>query len=99
MTKIEAIDEYADDMGVEDLLLLGEDPSLFEEAVIGIAHRFGMTPSVCYDMDKVIEIFAQQFSEDIEEGEDPYEMAIEWFEYNVIGGWLGDTTPLYIKTV
>ena len=36
---------------------------------------------------------------DIEDDEDPYEMAVEWFDYNVIGAWMGDTTPLYIKVL
>ena len=95
MSKFDIINEYTD----EKILLLGEEPKDFEEAIIGIAHRFGMEPSVCYDYDKVIEIFAKQFAEDIEDDEDPHEMAVEWFDYNVIGGWMGDTTPLYIKTL
>ena len=98
MTKLEQIDEYADETD-EKILLLGSEPKDFEEAIIGIAHRFGMEPSVCYDYDKVIEIFAKQFAEDIEDDEDPYEMAVEWFDYNVIGAWMGDTTPLYIKVL
>ena len=98
MNKLEQIDEYADETG-QELLVLGdrEDRERFEEAIIGIAHRFGMEPSVCYDYDKVIEIFTKQFAEDIEDDEDPHEMAVEWFDYNVIGAWDGDTTPLYIK--
>jgi len=95
MSKFDIINEYTD----EKILLLGEEPKDFEEAIIGIAHRFGMEPSVCYDYDKVIEIFAKQFAEDIEDDEDPHEMAVEWFDYNVIGGWMGDTTPLYIKVL
>lgn len=98
MSKISDINEYAEEMGIE-LSLLGTDPTDFEEAVIGIAHRFNMEPSVCYDMDKVIEIFCKQFAEDLEDDDDPHQMAVEWFEYNVIGAWISDTTPLYIKTL
>ena len=55
MSKLEQIDEYADETD-EKVLLLGEEPKDFEEAIIGIAYRYGMEPSVCYDRDKVIEI-------------------------------------------
>jgi len=98
MNKLEQIDEYAYETD-EKMLLLGSDPKDFEDAIIGIAYRFGMEPSVCYDMDKVIEIFTKQFADDIEDGEDPHEMAVEWFEYNVIGAWMGNTTPLYIRVL
>ena len=37
--------------------------------------------------------------EDLEDDDDPHQMAVEWFEYNVIGAWISDTTPLYIKTL
>ena len=26
-----------------------------------------------------------------------YEEAVEWVEFNVIGGWLGDNTPMFIR--
>ena len=89
MSKIDQVDEFADG-GDEELLLLGEgeERDRFEPAIIGIAHRFGMQPIVAYDYRKVIEIFA----EDME-----YEEAVEYFDFNVIGAWGGEGTPIFIE--
>ena len=89
MSKIDQIGEFAD-QGDEKLLLLGEgdERDRFEPAIIGIAHRFGMQPIVAYDYRKVIEIFA----EDME-----YEEAVEYFDFNVIGAWVGEGTPIFIE--
>ena len=89
MNKLEQIDEYADETD-EKMLLLGSDPKDFEDAIIGIADRFGMEPSVAYDYNKVIEILTKDMS---------YEEAVEYFDFNIIGAWMGDTTPLYIKVL
>ena len=89
MSKIDQVGEFADH-GDEKLLLLGEgdERERFEPAIIGIAHRFGMQPIVAYDYRKVIEIFA----EDME-----YEEAVEYFDFNVIGAWVGEGTPIFIE--
>ena len=26
-----------------------------------------------------------------------YEEAIDWMEYNVVGAWLGDQTPIFVR--
>ena len=89
MSKIDQIGDYAD-QGAEELLLLGEgdERDIFDPAIIGIAHRFGMQPIVAYDYRKVIEVFA----EDME-----YEEAVEYFDFNVIGAWVGEGTPIFIE--
>ena len=89
MSKIDQVDEFADG-GDEELLLLGEgdERDRFEPAIISIAHRCGMQPIVAYDYRKVIEIFA----EDME-----YEEAVEYFDFNVIGAWVGEGTPIFIE--
>ena len=89
MSKIDQVDEFAD--GVEEeLLFLGEhdERKRFEPAILGIAHRFGMQPVVTYDYRKVIDIFAEDMS---------YEEAQEYFDYNVIGAWVGEGTPIFIE--
>lgn len=61
------------------------------EAYVGMIYRFGMLdPIVCYDMDRVLEIYMADGSSE--------EEAIEHFEYNVIGTWAGDGTPCFLKT-
>ncbi len=85
MSKIKEINEYAEEME-EDIILYDR----YEDAIIGLADRFGMDTSVAYDYDKVIKILMEDMS---------YEEAVEYFDFNVIGGWVGDSTPVFIKVL
>ena len=64
----------------------------FDDAIIGIGERCGQPSLVAYDRDKCIEILAEQFSDD----EDPYTTAVEYFDFNVVGAWVGESTPIFI---
>lgn len=70
-----------------DLLVL--EPDYFDSAIIGLAQRIGMDV-VCYDKEKVLELLCVK-------EEMTYEDAIEHFEYNIIGSWVGDTTPVFLS--
>lgn len=70
-----------------DLLVL--EPEYFDSAIVGLAQRIGMDV-VCYDKEKVLELLC------VKEGM-TYEDAIEHFEYNIIGSWVGDTTPVFLS--
>ena len=60
----------------------------FDDAIIGVAERFGMPVVAAYDYDKVIEkIMADGCTR---------EEAIEHFEFNILGAWVGETTPLFV---
>ena len=85
MSKIKEINEYAEEME-EEIIIYDE----YEDAIIGLADRFGMDTSVAYDYDKVIKILMEDMS---------YEEAVEYFDFNVIGGWVGDSTPVFIKVL
>lgn len=62
----------------------------YDDCVIGICHRFGQADIVAYDYCKVIEkLVADGMTE---------EEAIEFYEYNQIGAWMGDLTPCFIET-
>tara|TARA_E500000305_G_scaffold92393_1_gene80457 strand:+ start:764 stop:994 length:231 start_codon:yes stop_codon:yes gene_type:complete len=61
----------------------------YDDCIVGIVERFGMEPIVCYDKDKVL----QRHRDD---GMD-YDEAIEFFEYNQLGAWVGDRTPCFIS--
>ena len=65
------------------------EPKDFDEAIIGVTYRFGMDPVVAYDRTIVIDILARDM---------PREDAEEFFEFNTIGAWLGDLTPVFIDT-
>ena len=60
----------------------------YNHCIVGVVERFGQTPLVCYDRDKVIESH-------MSEGMD-YDEAEEFFEFNQIGAWLGESTPCFI---
>jgi hypothetical protein len=70
-----------------DLLVL--DPEYFDEAIIGLVQRIGLDV-ICYDKDKVIELLC------VKEGM-TYEDAIEHFDFNIIGSWVGETTPVFFS--
>ena len=70
-----------------DLLVL--DPEYFDEAIIGLVQRIGLDV-ICYDKDKVIELLC------VKEGM-TYEDAIEHFDFNIIGSWVGETTPVFLS--
>lgn len=65
------------------------EPAAMDEAIIGTAERFGMGEVVCYDRARVIDILARDM---------PREDAEEWFEFNTIGAWMGDATPVFVDT-
>lgn len=68
----------------------------FDEAIVGLGTRFGITePIVVYDKNKVIEILMNDMES--EDEDDSYTMALEYFEYNIIGAWVGDRTPMFIE--
>jgi len=61
----------------------------FERAYLGICYRACQPPVASYDYDKCLEILVGQ-------GMD-YEAALEFFEFNTIGAWVGPNTPVFIK--
>ena len=84
MTRAE-LDAYADESGLELLVADGHD-----NAIIGVVRRFNQT-FVLYDQMKVIQnLMADGMS---------YEEALEFFEFNIVGAWMGDATPAYLEPV
>jgi hypothetical protein len=74
------------DLGVESALTMDG----FDDCVVGVLERFGQEEAiVLYDKDKVI----QQL---MDEGCDSYEGALEYYEFNQLGGWHGDMTPGFL---
>jgi len=58
----------------------------FDEAIIGIAQQFN-TISVAYDKKQCITILMKDMNQ-LE--------ATEYFEYNVVGAYVGENTPTFI---
>lgn len=61
----------------------------FDEAIIGVAERINLGPVVAYDVHKMINIMMERDGMD-------YEEAYEYFNFNIIGAWMGDFTPIFI---
>ncbi len=61
----------------------------YDDAFIGVTDsKDGDLFSAVYDIDKIVEILAQDMR---------YEDAWEYFQYNVAGLYLGDQTPTFIR--
>ena len=73
------------DMNVEDALTMDG----YDDCVVGVLERHGMEPIVIYDKEKVIEKL-------MADGCDSYEGALEFYEFNQLGGWHGETTPGFL---
>jgi hypothetical protein len=76
----------------------------FDEAIIGMAERINLGPVVAYDVEKIIEILANDMEvedDDLEDGQSIEEikvsMAYEYFYFNIQGAWMGDYTPIFIS--
>jgi len=70
----------------EELLFL--DPPEYDAAIVGIGHRFNNT-FLIYDLAKVLAILQSW-------GMSP-EIAREFFDFNIVGAWVGDQTPAFLE--
>ena len=61
----------------------------FEEAFLGVSEVFGRPPLATYDRDKCIDILIQR--DGMTFGD-----ALEYFDINVRGAWVGESTPSYL---
>ena len=61
-----------------------------DDALVGVMVRAGQdNPVACYDIEKVIDILMAR--DGMTEAE-----AVEFFDFNILGSWVGDYTPCFI---
>lgn len=60
----------------------------FDDAILGVVERIGLQ-TVCYDLNKVIEILMKQ-------GMDEQD-AWDWYQFNMLGAWVGEATPVFLE--
>jgi hypothetical protein len=60
----------------------------FDDAIIGVVHRACQPTVLLYDREKCIAILMKRDKMDREGAE-------EFFEFNVVGAWVGDYTPAF----
>ena len=58
----------------------------FDDAVIGVSEDFNSPPRLIYSVKKCIEILMKEMS---------YEDAVEHFNFNVSGAYVGEQTPVW----
>jgi hypothetical protein len=70
-----------------------------------MGERINLGPVVAYDVEKMLSILALDMEveeSDLQEGETiemlKYSMALEYFEFNIKGAWMGEFTPVFITT-
>ena len=78
---------YLEENGEEALLM--EPRSEYDECIVGIGYRFHDGPLAVYSIDRILAV--------LQDDETDEEEAIEWFDFNIIGGWNGPGTPIYIR--
>lgn len=78
---------------MEELIYL-EPRSTFDSMIIGVSQK---TPSLVYDLDAMISYWSKEFQDENTSEEEAHFMAIEWFEYNVLGAYMGENTPMYVS--
>lgn len=83
---------------MEDLLFLEPRKDL-DQFIVGVGSGFGGHLALVYDKDKLLEFWKNEFMSDNPEIDEDsaYFMAVEWFEYNVIGAYVGEHTPTYVS--
>jgi hypothetical protein len=59
----------------------------YDQAIIGVMERAGGESVIAYDTQKILDILERSMS---------VEEAQEFFEYNILGAYMGDKTPVYI---
>lgn len=66
------------------------EPAEFDSAIIGVADRISMETVVTYDKEAILEILMRDMTK---------EDALEYFEYNIVGAYVGDKTPVFITRI
>jgi hypothetical protein len=83
MTRAE-VDQLAEEMGEELLVADG-----FDDCIVGIGRQFTKT-FVVYDYAQVIQTLVDRDGMD-------WDDAVEFFEFNIVGAWVGDSTPCFMS--
>ena len=61
----------------------------YNDCILGVAYKIGCEDIIAYDKNKILEKLQLTDEMDEEEAED-------FFQYNILGSFAGDTTPVFI---
>ena len=62
----------------------------FDECLIGLGRRCGKPDIAVYDEEKCIDLLMKRDGM-------PHDEATEFFEFNVVGSWVGEETPIFLR--
>jgi hypothetical protein len=62
----------------------------FDDAIVGMVRRCGMSPVVAYDYAKCIDILGREGMTRDE--------AIEYLEFNTVGAFVGENGPVFLES-
>lgn len=63
-------------------------PKGYEDCILGVAEKFGGPPVAALDLEKMLQKMQQDGMTE--------EEALEFFEFNILGAYVGPETPVYI---
>ncbi len=63
----------------------------FDDCIVGVVERYGQSPILCYDKEKVLLQLQRESGMTEEE-------AREFFYYNQIGACMGEATPCFLSS-
>lgn len=78
--------EIIDEMAEGAIVLDG-----FDDCIVGISEEFGMEPRVVYSKQRIIQKMVETDLMTEEE-------AIEYFYFNIAGGYFGERNPIFLTT-
>ena len=58
----------------------------FDDCIIGLAEEFGNGTRIVYSKEKIIEKLKEEMT---------HEEALEYYDYNILGGYFGEQNPIF----
>jgi hypothetical protein len=83
----EEINQHLENIGQSALLMDG-----FDEALIGFSKRINEPLLAVYKWQRMVQILKNR-------DKMSYEEAVEYIEYNCIGAWIGEQTPIIVMPI
>ena len=83
---LEEIIGILEDAGANAMAL--EPREEYDSCIAGIGWRTASDPVLVYDRAKILEFLQTEMTE---------EEAIEHYEFNIVGSWVGDGTPIFVE--
>ena len=82
-------EQIVDEYGEEAETIMFADG--FDDAIIGVGNSFGGSLCAIYDTDLIVK---QCMKDGME-----YDEALEYFDFNIAGAYVGEQTPIFIHKI